>query len=155
MTVCVVADGQRLELTVAPTLTVRDLKQQVIAAAGGGLPSDGAWALLDRAIHRGKKLHDDSTLEGAGVHHRDKLMVSTLPHAKEAMRQLSTCRARREALADRAGRGEAVHEEELTREMLTLDSIDLGGVPDPAQGVLRELRKQELRALELMGSGQA
>lgn len=152
ITLCIVADGARVEVQVDEGVTLGQLKA-IVVSKGTSWESRSVHAeLLGSIIHRGRKLGDDAkTLGESGIKNRDKLMVSVLSsETKDAMRVLREVDKEAQAFAMSAANGEPVHEVLVTKAMERLDAIELSAIPSGARDALRDIRKQELEQLQAL-----
>lgn len=138
-------------MTLPENARLRDVKLE-LAAADGFQGVDGAEHLFGPAIIRGKKIGDlDVTLHDSGIRQRDKMMLSVLPSARESLASIHAIALEVDALESKQD-GSALHAEEVTKQMLKLDAIELSGIDDGARDIVRARRKQVLARLEQLSS---
>jgi hypothetical protein len=148
ITLAVIVNGKRMELSVEPSVTLIGLKALIARADPSfeDLPV-GIEHLFGPVVSRGKKLDDSKTLEASGVHNRDKLMVSYMPFVKESLEKIAAVRAETLKLEELRRGGASVHADLFTRQMVQLDAIDLTQLEGEAKEVLRTIRKRDLQHL--------
>lgn len=151
LNLCVITNGERRLISAPSAATPPEIKAQLALADG----FDDAAPLYGPLLVRGKKLRDDATLDASGVRDRDKLMVSYAPGVRDTLAQILAVRVEMLALEDAQRAGTRVHPDLVTRQMLRLDELDLGVLPDDAREGVRAVRKGELRRLAAIETGDA
>jgi hypothetical protein len=151
LNLCVVTNGERRLMSVSSNFTPLDIKAQLALDDG----FEDAATLFGPLLFRGKKLDDGAALDASGVKDRDKLMVSYAPGVRDTLAQILAVRVEMLALEDAQRAGTRVHPDLVTRQMLRLDELDLGVLPDDAREGVRAVRKGELRRLAAIETGDA